>query len=270
MDEKPKFVTDFFSEEEANVIVFGVDTPQSFRAESQMVEPFDLTERRNLLENVRIFDAGEISMDNVEEKTAETISKEKKPMILGTEHTLTLHAMKAMPKGTKLLVFDAHADLKDEYEGDKYSHACWLRRWCELASQNPKDVILVGVRSCDEEEYGYMQKTGLTYFTAQDVRLDIMDVVSKVREKLKSQPVYISVDIDAFDPSIAPAVKYPEPEGLSVSEFLTIIGEVGDCAKDIVGSDSVEIRPIPGNIVTEHVAVKAIFKILDLASHSEI
>jgi agmatinase len=257
-----KFVTDAFLEDESNVIVFGVETPQSLREESQMVEPFDIDQKRNMLQNARIFDAGDIGMADVEKKASSVLESGKFPLAIGTEHTLTLHAMKAMPAGTVLVVFDAHADLKDEYEGDRMSHACWLRRWCELAKENPGKVAIVGMRSCDEDEYEYVQKSGILFFTSEDLHLDMPEVVDKLNKLVRGQDLYVSLDMDAFDPSISPAVKYPEPDGLSYNEFLTVVGEICQSCGKVVGMDCVEIRPIAGNKVTEHLATKSVFKII--------
>jgi agmatinase len=254
-----KFVTDFFSEEEASVVAFGVECPESLREASQLVEPFDFTEKRNWLEGARVFDAGDVSMEAVEEKTKTVLSGNKLPLVLAKEHTVTLHAMKAMPAGTKLVVFDAHADAKDEYEGSKQSHACWLRRWCELAEGNSANVLLLGVRSGDEEELRFLGSNGVKYFTADDVASDAQAVADSVRDFAGNGSLYISIDMDVFDPSIAPAVKYLEPNGLTYKQFVkTIDGLKGKLA----GLDCVEIRPIAGNMVTEFLAVKCIFLML--------
>lgn len=259
-----KFVTDAFSEEEANVIVFGVDYPQSLREVSRLVEPFefDIDGQRNLLENVRIFDAGDIKLEEVEQKTKEILSAEKMPLILAKEHIATLHAMKEMPADTKLVVLDAHADLKDEYEGSKFSHACWLRRWVELKPENCKRVAILGVRSCDEDEYNFMKENGILYFTSNNIVDDLESVKQRLRDFVGDSEVYISLDMDFFDPSIAPAVKYPEPGGILYRDFIELLGALKGAK--IIGMDCAEIRPIPKNKITEALAVMAIFKILSL------
>ena len=257
-----KFVTDVFGEEEANVVSFGVGCPGSLRTASQLVEPFDVSEGRNLLENVRICDAGDVDLDEVEPKVRRILSAKKLPLILASEHTATLHAMKAMPAGTKLVVFDAHADLKDEYEGSKLSHACWLRRWCEIGGC--KDIAIIGVRSCDEDEYNFMKDNSVLYFTVDNIRNGVEDVKQRLRkfigDSAGGSPVYVSMDMDVFDPSIAPAVKYPEPNGILYRDFIALV-EALKGAK-LVGLDCVEIRPLGENKVTEFLAVKILFKTL--------
>lgn len=259
-----KFVTDAFSEEEANVIVVGVDCSKSLREESQLSEVFDVDDKINLLENVRIHDAeNNIKMDRVEGKVKEIVGKKKIPLTLAKLHTATFHAMKAIPDNAKLVVFDAHPDLKDEYEGSKYSHACWLRRWIELNSRNRKRVIILGVRATDEDEYNFMKDNGITYFTANNIIDSLENVKQRLRNFVGESAVYVSIDMDFFDPSIAPAVKYPEPGGLLYRDFLALLDAIKGIK--IVGIDCVEIRPIPSNRITEALAVMAIFKILSLS-----
>lgn len=253
-----KFVTDAFSEDEANVIVFGVDCPKSLREVSQLVEPFDITERRNFLENARIFDAGDIELDKVEQKVKGVLEKRKLPLILAKEHVVTLHAMRAMPAGTRLVVFDAHPDLKDEYEGSKFSHACWLRRLCE--SFDCKNVAIIGIRSCEEEEMEFMKNDGILYFTTKQIKQEFEKTVNTLKNFVSGFKIYVSLDMDVFDPSIAPAVKYPEPEGLSYEHFSSLIDALK--AAKIIGLDCVEIIPIKETRITEFLAVKSAFKIL--------
>lgn len=259
-----KFVTDAFSEEEANVIVVDVDCPKSLREKSQLSEVFEINNKVNLLENVRIHDAeNNIKMDEIGSKVKEIVEKKKIPLTLAKHHTATLHAMKAMPDNSKLVVFDAHPDLKDEYEGSKYSHACWLRRWVELNSGNHKRVIILGVRATDEDEYNFMKENGILYFTANNIIDNLESVKQRLRNFVGESAVYVSVDMDFFDPSIAPAVKYPEPDGILYRDFLALLDAIK--GMKIVGMDCVEIRPIPNNRITEALAVMAIFKILSLS-----
>jgi len=220
------FVTDVFSEQEANVIVMGVGCPPSLRSCSRLVEPFDVEKQRNLLENVRIFDAGDVHIEELGERIKTVWEKQKLPLILGGKHTLTLYAARALPKGSRLVVFDAHADLKDTYAaagGDaRVNCATWLRRACERF--NPADIALVGVRSCDED---VMKSSGLKYFTAGRIKTDISGVKSKLLKFVDGvQSLYVSIDVDVFDPSIAPAVENPEPDGLLYREFFELIDAV--------------------------------------------
>jgi len=254
-----KFVTDVFSEEEANVITFSYKVPESIREVSQLVEPFDIEKEKNLLESARIFDAGEVKLEEVIQKTKETIEKNKLPLILAERHAVSLEAAKALPKDTKIITFDAHADLKDEYLGEKISYATWLRRACEIIS--PKNVCLIGVRSCDEDELNFMKENKILYFTASQIKENLENVKEKLKEFIKDSKIYITIDIDVFDPSIAPAVENPEPNGLTYKEFLDLINTI--CTSKIIGIDLVEIKPLPKNRITEFLAIKVIFEILN-------
>jgi agmatinase len=243
--------------------VFGVDCPGSLREASQLVEPFDVNERKNLLEKVRIYDTGDIKLEEVESKVKEILSAKKIPLVLAKEHTVTLHAMKAMPAGTKLVVFDAHADLKDEYEGSRCSHACWLRRWCEIGGCD--NAAIIGLRSCDEDEYNFMRDKGMIYFTVDNIRNGADDVKQRLRKFIGgpagAAPVYVSVDMDVFDPSIAPAVKYAEPGGLTYKEFLSLLDALR--GRKLAGLDCTEIRPLAGNMITELLAINVIFRMAE-------
>jgi len=253
-----KFVTDVFDEKEANVIFFGVECPDSIREVSQLVEPFDFTDNENYLENVRIFDSGNVGMDGVEGIVKKIISENKFPLFYSKEHTASFHAMKAMPEGTKLVVFDAHADLKNEYEGSKDSHACWLRRWCEFGRY--EDIIVLGVRSGDEWEAEFAKENNIRYFTVKGMRENSEDVKRFLSEFTKGSKVYLSVDMDVFDPSIVPAVKYPEPDGLSYNEFFNFIESMDeDC---LAGMDFNELRPFSENRISEFLSIKIVFKLL--------
>jgi agmatinase len=253
-----KFVTDVFSEDDANVVAFGVDAPESLREASRLVEPFDIIERKNLLQNAKIYDAGDTELVNVESKVKSILANKKIPLILAKEHTVTLHAMRAMASDTRLVVFDAHPDLKDEYEGSKFSHACWLRRLCETF--DCKNVVIVGVRSGEKEELEFMEDNGIRYFTSKKIKQSPQKVVQELKNFLGDFNVYVSLDMDIFDPSIAPAVKYPEPGGILYRDFLSLLEALGE--SKLVGADCVEIRPIVGNKITESLAVMSLFKIL--------
>lgn len=255
-----KFVTDVFSEQEANVVAFGVECPASLREVSRLVEPFDIDEQRNLLDNVKLYDAGDVEFNAVNQYVKELIERKKTPLIIGGEHVVTLHSVKAMPKGVKLIVFDAHADVKDEYEGSKLSHACWLRRLCE--SFDCKDIAIVGVRSCDEDEFEFMKSSGITHFTAKEIRESAENVKQRLQSFVGDSDVYVSVDMDVFDPSVAPAVKYPEPGGILYRDFLALVETMK--GGKLVGLDCVEIRPLGENKITEFLAIKIIFKLLSM------
>lgn len=279
-----KFICDLFTPSEADVIVFGVPigkdsktTLKSLRKTSNFVEPFDLDKKRNLLENVKIADIGDLELKNLDEitkKTREILDKKKIPLILGGGHLLTLHTLKAF-KDVKLIVFDAHPDIKDEYDykifrdmdfvkGIKFNprvnDATWLRRACEFI--DPKNVILIGIRSCDEFDFDFIVKNGISYLTPNQIKNNMQKAKKKLREFTNNSKIYVSIDIDAFDPSVVPAVYHPEPNGLLLHEFIDIM-EAFENAK-IVGLDLCCIKN--KDRTTEFLATRAIFEVLSLLS----
>jgi agmatinase len=276
------FIDSFFSQKEANVILFGiplgkhsVDALDSLRDVSGFIEPMDLDKENNLLENVRIYDAGNLKLDSLEEiteKTKEILEMKKIPLILGGGHLLSLFSLQAYDKKPKLIVFDAHGDFKDSYKDekieemnfvknidfdDKNNDATWLRRLSEKF--DTKNILLLGIRSCDEFQFTALKQSRINYFTSKKIRENLDDVIKFIEDFTRDSDVYISVDIDTFDPSIAPAVDMPEVDGLLFREFAKIINSV---AGKIVGTDLTCLKPIKDNQVTEFLAVKVIFEIL--------
>jgi agmatinase len=280
-----KFICDLFTKEESDVITFGVPLGSgskksliALRKVSDMVEPFDLDKKRNLLENTKIFDIGDLKLkklDDITENTKKILNDKKTPLVLGGGHLLTLYSLKAF-KDVKLLVFDAHCDLKNEYEDDlirdldfvkgikfnpKINDATWLKRTCEFFE--PKNILLLGIRSCDEDEFYFMQKNGISYITPNQIKNNPKETEEKLKNFTKDSKLYVSIDIDVFDPSIAPAVHHPEPNGVSFKEFSQLINATYG---KIVGLDLTCLKPIENNKITEFLAIRSIFEILDLMS----
>jgi len=281
----PKFICDLFTPEEADVIVFGVPIGKdskkalsSLRKISDFVEPFDIDKKRNLLENVKIADIGNLrleKLDEVTKKTREISNVRKIPLILGGGHLLTFYAMKAF-ENIKLVVFDAHSDLKDEYEDEKIKEldfvkgikfnprvndATWLRRACEFI--NPKNVFLIGIRSCDEFEFDFMEKNGISYITPNQIKNNIQEFKETLRRFVDGSRVYMSIDVDAFDPSVAPTVHHPEPNGLFLHEFIELVDAFKNCK--VVGLDLCCIK-YSDDERTGFLATRAIFEVLAFIS----
>lgn len=193
------------------------------------------------------------------QQTAERIISEGKFLVaLGGEHSISIGILKALKKTHPelgVIYLDAHADLRDEYWGSKYSHACVLRRIIEIF---PKAVHL-GLRSLSKEEAEYIRKKKLSVFSS----IEIKSRISKILNFLKKfeEKVYISIDLDVFDPSVMPAVGTPEPGGLSWYEIITILSYI--CRnKKVIGFDIVELAPLPGNVISEFTTAKLIYKLL--------
>ncbi|MFH1448520.1 MAG: agmatinase [Candidatus Micrarchaeota archaeon] len=191
----------------------------------------------------------EETIRRVEDVEKQLLVDSKIPVILGGEHSVTAGALEAFDKGVDVLQIDAHADLRNEFEGSKYGHACVMRRVREK-----HNIVQVGIRSMSEEESEYVRKHDLNIHYGRKFNVD--DVVSDL-----GKDIYISFDLDALDPSIMPAVGTPEPGGLLWDETLRLLKEVCE-KKTVVGFDVVELCPIPGQIGSDFFASLLTYKIM--------
>ena len=191
----------------------------------------------------------------VEERILGFIDKDKFIVTVGGEHSVSVGAAGAhieRYKNVTVLQLDAHSDLRDRYEGSKYNHACVMARIRELCP-----IVQVGIRSMDVSEKQFLDKKHV--FFAEDIynRTDWMkDVVSNLSEK-----VYITIDLDVFDPSIMPSTGTPEPGGLLWYDVLSLLKMVFT-SRDVVGFDVVELCPNDINKAPDFLTAKLIYKLL--------
>ncbi len=180
------------------------------------------------------------------------------PLALGGEHSVTVGMVQAAAAAyddISVLVLDAHADLRDQYEGDRFSHACVTSRILETTDK----VCQVGIRSYCREEFERHSDRVRSFITPAVVESD-PSWTERALAMLGNR-VYVSVDIDALDPSIAPGTGTPEPGGLTWGQVLRLLREV--CSKrEVIGADIVEVRPLPPSRVTEFVAARLGYKII--------
>jgi agmatinase len=178
-------------------------------------------------------------------------------IMVGGEHTITEAAItshiKKFPQ-MSALIFDAHADLREQYIGDRYSHACVSRRISKICP-----VVQVGVRSVSEDEYKLLNSESIKSFLFPSCR-DVEKILPQVLKNLNKH-VYISIDMDVFDPSLVPGVGTPAPGGFLWYDMLTILKDVIN-KKVVIGCDIVEICPVEHTIQSEFVAAKLIYKII--------
>ena len=191
----------------------------------------------------------------VYERITQLLEDGKFPVIVGGEHSVSIGAVKACSQNTEdmtVLQLDAHADLRDEYDGSKFNHACVMARIKELCP-----AVQVGIRSMDisEKESIDPDKT----FFAKDI-VDTADWIQNVISLL-SDNVYVTIDLDVFDPSIVPSTGTPEPGGLGWYEVLSLLKNLSS-AKNIVGFDVVELCPNENNKAPDFLAAKLIYKFL--------
>ncbi len=199
-------------------------------------------------------------MARVESAVAEILEAGKFPVVFGGEHSISLGAIRAVNEeheDVSVLSIDAHGDLRNEYEGTKYSHACVMRRASELC-----DVAQLGVRSISKEEAEFLGTASNVHtFHMHRIRSEgLAPCIDEALDRLGDE-VYVSIDLDALDPGILPATGTPEPGGFSWNEMLEIVKAVSS-KKRVVGFDVVELSPIPGSPASDFTAAKLAYKFL--------
>jgi agmatinase len=177
--------------------------------------------------------------------------------VLGGEHSITsgvVGAFKEKFKDISVLQIDAHADLREEYQGSRHSHACAMRRVLDICP-----VVPVGIRSISSEEAEFAGKSKFRIFWAKDIVGNdawVDDAIS-----LLSKNVYITLDLDGLDPSIMPSVGTPEPGGIGYYETLKFLRKVFR-ERNVVGFDIVELCPSKGNINPDVAAARILYKMI--------
>lgn len=192
----------------------------------------------------------------VELAAGEILDQGKMLATLGGEHSITLGPVRAYKKiypKLSVLQIDAHLDLRNSYAGTIYSHASVMRRVHELA-----DITQVGIRSFSEKEHGFVTEKGLKPFYQRDIK-HREDWPDEVIERL-SEEVYVTIDLDGFDPAIMSSVGTPEPGGLGWYEVLGLLRKLSK-RKRIVGFDVMELLPEPGNVAPDFLAAKLVYKL---------
>jgi agmatinase len=200
----------------------------------------------------------EAGLRKLELTVAEAAAKGKIPLTLGGEHSLTLAPVAALRErypGLAVLQLDAHLDLRDSYQGTKLSHASVMRRVRELGVP----TVAVGIRSVSREEADYVHAESVPVFLGREIRARGLDVDAVV-EALPN-PVYVTIDLDAFDPAFVPAVGTPEPGGLTWDEGLRLLRAVFE-RRQVVGCDIVELCPIQGQPASDFFAAKLANKLI--------
>lgn len=198
----------------------------------------------------------EVMNNRVYEVTRDLLNKSRFVVVLGGEHSISSGSIRAHAEkypGLSVLQLDAHADLRDEYLGTKYNHACTMRRIIEYCP-----ITQVGIRAISLEETEYIHANGLHPFYYEDINQALpLDQISASL----SENVYITIDLDVFDPSIMPAVGTPEPGGLLWQQVMELLRYISD-RKKIVGFDVVELCPDQGPSACAFTTAKLIYKLI--------
>jgi agmatinase len=244
--------------------------PNAIRQASLNIETYSF--RTGLdVEDLKLHDLGDLHVSTYVDETLKTLALVIKDILkagktfvtIGGEHTITLGVAKGLGEkvhDTAIVSFDAHLDLRNEFMGLKLSHTTFMRRLNEKTK--PARIFEVGTRSVCKEELAYAKKAGIGFFTAQQIRKQGADKISRLlQEKIaKYKRLYLSVDMDVLDPALAPAVQNPEPEGIDTSTLLDMLGAI--CDKRVVGFDVLEVAPNYDQGVSAIQAAKVIFEML--------
>lgn len=202
------------------------------------------------------------ALDLIHGNVKALIDSGKFVVTFGGEHTISTAPIKAhfdSYEKLSVLHFDAHSDLRDEYEGSKYSHACFAARVVEFTT----NITQVGIRAQCKEEYEFIKQKGINTFYAHQIRSEgfdnkLIDTIIKTLE----QNVYITFDVDYFDPSIMPSTGTPEPNGFYWDETMRLLRQV--CIKrKVVGFDIVELAPRKNLRFPDFLTAKLVYKILN-------
>ena len=222
---------------------------ETFRSGIHTMDPLDVDKLE-----------GEALLEKVRSATADIVKANKLPIILGGEHSISVGAVKAMKDAypnLSVLQLDAHYDMRDEYFGSKLNHGCVARRISEICP-----IVQIGMRSYSKEEKDFLATQANGRIKSINV-YDILDMPmwKDTAVSALSENVYVTVDLDVFDPSLAPAVGTPEPGGIGWYEVLDFLKEVAK-DKKIVGFDIVELCPIKGQVATDFLAAKLLYRML--------
>ncbi len=201
------------------------------------------------------------TLDAIERGVSRVWKNGKLPILLGGEHTVTLGALRALKAAGAsfgVVQFDAHADLRDEYEGSALSHACVMRR-----ALDDLDLPLaqIGVRALSLDEHHLRTEREIIHHDADE--LARTGIPSPLLPPGFPEAVYITFDVDALDPSVLPATGTPEPGGLSWRDAVRCLQAVVD-ERRVLGADFVELAPVPGLHAPDYTVARLIYALMGM------
>ena len=241
--------------------------PQAFLEASENMELYDIETDNEvykqgiyLSQPVTESSSPEAMVEAVTEKVKSYLNRNKFVTLFGGEHSISIGAIRAFSRHYENLTvvqIDAHADLRESYEGSKCNHACAL-----YEANQTTNLIQVGIRSMDHSEKSVMNYDNV--FFAHEIESDAYWIEQAVERM--TDTVYITIDLDGFDPSLFPATGTPEPGGLFWYETLRFLREVFK-EKNVVGFDLVELCPSPALYASDFLAAKLYYKMLSYKYH---
>ena len=202
----------------------------------------------------------EAVLDSLAHRVAAVVANRKVPVILGGEHTVSAGALKGIghilgPVG--VVQFDAHADLRDRYEGSRHNHACAMRRVLDQGHR----LFQMGVRSLSAEEVRYRLDLNILHLDAADIAR--RGIPGRILPDDFPENIYITIDVDSLDPSLMPATGTPEPGGLTWYQMTDALQGICD-GRSIVGFDVVELAPICHFHAADFTAAKLVYHLMGL------
>jgi len=236
--------------------------PAAILAASTQVELYDIETasepfRHGIATLPPVQEAGapEVLADEVERRVAQILQRDQVAIVLGGEHSVSIGAMRAAAAarpGLSVLQIDAHGDTRESYEGSRFNHACVMARARELCP-----VVQVGIRAVDASEVPGMDPERV--FWGHELHGDDHWIERAVA--LLGPEVYVTIDLDAFDPALMPATGTPEPGGMSWHQVTALLAAV-TAARRVVGFDVVELLPQPGDHACDFLAAKLVYRFL--------
>ena len=266
--------------DEAEFIIFGVPydktssfrkgaskAPKEIRQASWNFETYNLKTGKDL-RDIKFHDFGDLDVKNdspqdmikkVRDFTSKILEKNKFPIALGGEHSITPGIIQAYPKDTAVLSLDAHIDFRQEYENEPYNHACIIRRIADHI--DIKNIAVLGLRSADKEECEDAKKQDLFSIDSFEIKKSGMKkALDKTKDFLKNKNLYLTLDVDVIDLTYAPGTSTPEPFGLTTFDVLECIEGF---SPQLIGFDVVEVCPPYDKGQTALIAAKLVRNIIE-------
>lgn len=233
---------------EKRLLRHGADkAPFEIRQASWNFEQFDLKNYVNI-KDIQFHDYGDLEVKQCTSKNVFNLTKscatallkkQKIPLVMGGDHSITPGLVAAYPKDIAVLSLDAHMDFRNEYKNDPHNHACIIRRITDHI--DIENIALLGIRSAEQEEYNQALIKGLFFLDAFAIhKMKIKTAIEETKKHLKDKKIYLTLDIDVVDPAFAPGTSTPEPFGLTPLDIVDIIEAF---SPQIIGFDLVEVCP---------------------------
>lgn len=206
---------------------------------------------------------GEAALRRIRDRASSVIRSGRFLFALGGEHTITQALVRAHHDrwpDLSIVQIDAHSDLRESYQGSRWSHACVMARICEFV--DPRKIVQVGIRAQCREEADFIRKNGISTFYAHRLREGRPGAWMDRAVSRLSKHVYVTFDVDGLDPAVMPATGTPEPNGLGWDETMRFLKQLG-ARRTVVGCDVVEFAPLKGLHHADLAAAKLVSKMIN-------